>query len=201
MSTMPTPNSNAFCLTMPEGWSVVDIGRLLDGSLLNAVKASLGDAVTPADLVGVERRLSALRRQVDAENLMLLALRAQAEGEVLQVLTVACPSPDFACETQGLNRQNSQPCGAAGPAQVIQLSSGAEAMVYGDAPHVTDDRETQWAKIQLVTRIPETEMTVILTALSSDYRGLGALIEEVTALVQSISRNTTAKEVTEIAFS
>jgi hypothetical protein len=201
VSTVPSTDETAFYITLPEGWSVVDFRSLLDGFILDTVKLALGDTLTTVDARRMELALSSLREELDAENMILMALRSRGESGALHVLTVACPSPEFARETQSSKDPESQSKSSESPGEVIELSSGSDAMIHRAATNETPDRVARWASVQLVMRIPEAETAVILTLLSSDDRDLDALTTEASALAQSISTSTVERTVTEIALS
>lgn len=197
MSIAPLTDQTDFYITLPEGWSVVDFRSLLDGFIPDAVKVALGETLTTVDVRRMESTLSSLRKELDAENMILMALRSPGESGALHVLTVACPSQEFGREMQSNEGQSK---GSEPPGEVIELPSGSNAMVHRSTTNETRVQGAQWANVQLVMRIPETERAVIVTLLSSDDRDLDALITEAAALAQSISRSTAAEEVTKIVL-
>jgi hypothetical protein len=197
MHPEPARDDNSFFITLPEGWSLVDFRRLLDETLIDLVKSALGDALTPADATRLHDWFSALRQEFDTESMGIMALRIGGEGDVLEVLTVACPT---LTQGTGADEHEAQTQPTESRAEITQLSNGAQAMIHHS--DVKDDIDHQgWTSVKLVMPIPQTQMPVILTLASTDSQAVDALTTEASILAGSISTSTAKPPVADITLS
>jgi hypothetical protein len=83
---LPTGADGDLRLTVPAGWSIVNLDLLLDESFATAI----ADRLDAQRAAAVEGGFKELRDSVDRERLLLMAIRLKDGGAEHDVMTVAC---------------------------------------------------------------------------------------------------------------
>lgn len=174
------PSEDGVFITMPEGWCIVDIERLLDAELPRLISAALSDDPDAPDTVALSEEFRALRERVANERMLLIAVRRRTRRPGHDVVTFAVLSASAA---QSSDTPSSLDTRTAGQSEVVALSD-QNAVVYRMRPLAGGGSYPSCVQVQL--RISSGLRAGILTLLSSEPGVERELVAEGMIIAESI---------------
>jgi hypothetical protein len=146
-------------VTIPVGWRIVDLNRLLDPSFAHSIVEALGESLDAEEAATVSVDFRELHERVEHERILLMAVRVRADGTEYDTLTVALPADpvrDAEFENGAAERAGPAPQAAEPVMLLHSTQSGAPA---GTA---------SWpARVQVVVNPDDSRHSAVVTILSS----------------------------------